>query len=86
MTKDTGKALVIHSKDFPVVSISKEDIITFFRAKYRRMPEFDERLKVIEKMTDRDMEELAKKMEREYVKSVFWFDLENIFEDEIMTK
>ena len=79
MTEENKKA---KSKLFTVISISKDDLSFWFRARYLKAPAKVKRyLKIVDGLSDSDMKRLTTKMADDYTDHMFWSSVECIFEE-----
>lgn len=69
-------------KPFAVTTVCREDILTAFEDvsdfEYKKVE------RILDSLTDEDMERLASKMGEAYVENGFWGDIKGIFYDEFV--
>jgi hypothetical protein len=77
-----NKQIVVHSsKQYPITSLSKDDLIKWFTIKYAKSSKAKKIMEAIDKMTDRDMRKLASLMEDDYIEHMFWSSMEYFFNE-----
>ncbi len=70
---------------FVITSISKVEMIAYFKAVYSKSPKvLREIMKIVNKLSNGDMEKLASKMAEEHINHMFWTSMEHTFEDLFM--
>ena len=78
----TNKQVMVHSsKQYPITSLSKDDLVKWFKTKYAKSSKLKKILKVIDRMTDRDMIKLASSMEDDYIEHMYWSSMEYFFNE-----